>query len=390
MSTVQMSVCTVAPEVTSVKDLSGFRSMEREWNGLVTAHNNSIFLRHEYLRVWTESFAPDAPLQILTGRSPDGRLVAGLPLLRRRGSLHGVPVQETTALANHHSCRFDMAAEDPASAGEAFFRHLAAQDDWDILRLTDIPEGGQAWHLYEAAKNAGFPVGVWQSQRSPYLLLPSGPSATSEDGGQPGRAISPRQRSNARRRLRQMKAKSAVRFECLQAADLVSGLQDFFDVEHSSWKGRNGTACDQDTQTRDFYTRLAEVALDRNWLSIFRLILDDRTAAVHYGLTYNDSYLLPKVAFREEFSELSPGLVLMNEVIDACAARKVTSIDFLGGDDERKLRWSSTVVPHYWLYIFRNNFKGRILHRMKFNWGPWAKQMLKRTNGHSGETNEST
>jgi CelD/BcsL family acetyltransferase involved in cellulose biosynthesis len=120
------------------------------------------------------------------------------------------------------------------------------------------------------------------------------------------------------------------------------------------------------------------------------LILDDRTAAVHYGLIYNDSYLLPKVAFREEFSELSPGLVLMNEVIDACATRNVTSIYFLGGDDEWKLRWSCTVVPHYWLYIFRNNFKGRMLQRMKFNWGPWAKHILKRTNGHSGETNEST
>jgi hypothetical protein len=190
-----------------------------------------------------------------------------------------------------------------------------------------------------------------------------------------------------------MKAKSAVRFECLQEGDLVSGLEDFFDVEHSSWKGRNGTACDQNPQTRAFYTQLAEVALKQGWLTVFRLILDDRTAAVHYGLIYNNSYLLPKVAFREEFSELSPGLVLMNEVIDACAARNATSIDFLGGDDEWKLRWSSTVVPHYWLYIFRDNFKGRMLHRMKFNWGPWAKQILKRSTGNpagnAGEANES-
>jgi CelD/BcsL family acetyltransferase involved in cellulose biosynthesis len=390
MSTVRLSLRTVAPEVTSVTDLEGFRSLEREWNGLVTACNDSIFLRHEYLRVWTESFAANAPLRVLTGRSPDGHLVAALPLLRRRGSLHGVPVQEITALANHHSCRFDMVAEDPAAAGQAFFRHLSDQDDWDVLRITDVPDGGQAWHVYQAAQAAGFPVGVWESQRSPYLVMPSGPPSPTgvpNEGEPSGRAISPRQRSNARRRMRQMKMKGAVRFECLQPADLLSGLQDFFDVEHSSWKGRNGTACDQDEQTRAFYTRLAEVAAERNWLSIFRLILDDRTVAVHYGLTYDSSYLLPKVAFREEFSELSPGLVLMNEVIDACASRNVTSIDFLGGDDEWKLRWSSTVVPHYWLYIFRNNFKGRMLHKMKFNWGPWAKHILKRT-GNVGELNE--
>jgi hypothetical protein len=296
-----------------------------------------------------------------------------------------VPVQETTALANHHSCRFDMVAEDPAAAGRAFFRHLADQRDWEVLRITDVPENGQAWHLYQAAKTAGFPVGIWESQRSPYLLLPAVPLP---GNGESGQAISPRQRSNARRRLRQMKAKSDVRFECLEKSDLLSGLQDFFDVEHSSWKGRNGTACDQDDQTRAFYTQLANVAAERNWLSMFRLILDGRTAAVHYGLTYGGSYLLPKVAFREEFSELSPGLVLMNEVINACASREVTSIDFLGGNDEWKLRWSCKVVPHYWLYIFRNNFKGRMLHQMKFNWGPWAKQILKRP-GNAGEANES-
>jgi CelD/BcsL family acetyltransferase involved in cellulose biosynthesis len=389
MSTVRMSLSTVAPAVAAVRDLEGFRSIEQEWNELVVRHNNSIFLRHEYLRVWIESFAPQTPLQLLTGRSPDGRLVAALPLMRQRGSLHGVPVQETIALANHHSCRFDMIAEDPAAAGNAFFRHLVDRDDWDVLRITDVPHGGQAWQLYHAARAAGFPVGVWESQRSPYLLLPPPLSGSPDPAGQSHRAISPRQRSNARRRLRQMKMKSAVRFECLKPAELFSGLQDFFDVEHSSWKGRNGTACDQDQQTRAFYTRLAEVAAEREWLSMFRLILDDRTAAVHYGLIYDSSYLLPKVAFREEFSELSPGLVLMNEVIDACASRKVTSIDFLGGDDEWKLRWSSAVVPHYWLYIFRNNFKGRMLHRMKFNWGPWAKHILKRTT-ISGEANEDT
>lgn len=385
MSTVRLHVRSTESEVAEVNDLNDFLAMTQEWNHLVTAHNNSLFLRHEYLRVWIESFASNANLKILTCRSEDGELVAGLPLMQRQGSVHGVPVREITALANNHSCRFDMVAQDPASAGAAFFRHLTRRDDWDVLKIIDVPDGGQAWHLYDAARAAGFPVGVWESQRSPYLALPSPVRIRS---GEPGTAISPRQRSNARRRLRQMKVKSSVRFECVHASEVSNGLRDFFDVEHSSWKGRNGTACDQDDQTCAFYTRLAEVATEHDWLSMFRLVLDGRTAAMHYGLIYNGSYLLPKVAFREEFSELSPGLVLMNEVIDACEARKVTSIDFLGGNDEWKLRWSCTVVPHYWLFIFRKDVKGRLLHRMKFSWGPWAKRVLQRT-GQLGAANES-
>jgi len=387
MSTVRLSLRTVAPEVTSVTDLDGFRAMEQEWNSLVTAHNDCLFLRHEFLRVWIESFAPKASLQVLTGRSPDGDLVAALPLLRQRGSFHGIPVRETIAMANDHSCRFDMIAEEPAAAGEAFFRYLARQDDWDVLRITGVPDHGQAWHLFRAARAAGFPVGIWECQRSPYLLLPTN-SPFSEEG-QPGRAISPRQRSNARRRLRQMEAKSSVKFECVQGPGLASGLQDFFDVERGSWKGRKGTACDQDEKTRAFYTHLAEVAAERNWLSMFRLILDGRTAAVHYGLTYGGSYLLPKVAFREEFSELSPGVVLMNEVIDACTSQKLSCVEFLGSDDEWKLRWSRAIVPHFWLFIFRNNLKCRLLQRAKFTWAPKVKSILNRTD-NSGGTDESS
>jgi len=156
MSTVRFSLRTVAPEVTSVNDLDGFRAMEQEWNNLVSLHNDCLFLRHEFLRVWIESFAPEASLQVLAGRSPDGNLVAALPLMRQRGSFHGIPVRETIAMANDHSCRFDMVAEEPAAAGEAFFRYLADQDDWDVVKITGVPEGGQAWHLFRAARAAGF------------------------------------------------------------------------------------------------------------------------------------------------------------------------------------------------------------------------------------------
>src|SRR5262249_43233941 len=152
-------------------------------------------------------------------------------------------------LANHHSCRFDMVAEDPVAAGKAFFEYIAARQDWDVLRIVDVPEGGQAWHLYEAAISAGFPTGTWESQRSPYLQLPN-----SESGLQD--VVSSQLRSNARRRLRHMEKTGPVRIEKLRDSDLRSVLDDFFNLERSGWKGRQGTACDQDVQTRTFYTRL--------------------------------------------------------------------------------------------------------------------------------------
>src|SRR5262249_14569348 len=158
--------------------------------------------------------------------------------------------------------RFDMVAENPAVAGEALFQRLESQNDWDVVQIADVPEGGQAWHVYRAAAARGFPVGAWPAQRSPYLLLPSSDEELQD-------SVSPQLRSSARRKLRQMEKRGETRIERIEAFPLDAVLDDFFKLERSGWKGRNGTACDQDEQTRSFYTGLANVSAEKNWLSLF-------------------------------------------------------------------------------------------------------------------------
>src|ERR1051326_27858 len=375
-TTTALTTATTVSDVVTITNLADFNEMQRDWNNLVTTYNKSLFLRHEFLRVGVESVAPRERVQVLTGWSPEGRLVAALPLVYQRGSLRGIPIHRMVSASNEHSCRFDMIAENPAAAGEALFRSLAARNDWDVLRIADVPEGGQAWYLYRAAMAEGFPVGAWPSQRSPFLLLPS-----SEQELQ-GR-ISAQLRSSARRKLRQMEKRAAAQIERIKTSDLATVLEDFFKLERSGWKGRNGTACDQHEPTRSFYTHLAELAAEKDWLSLFRLTLNGQTVAFHYGLTYDGVYLLPKLAFSEDFSELSPGLVLMHEVIRDCISRQVRSIDLLGGDDDWKTRWTQDVLPHYWLYIFPKTFRGRMLHRIKFRWAALAKRILSIGRGYS-------
>jgi CelD/BcsL family acetyltransferase involved in cellulose biosynthesis len=353
--------------VVPVEDYDGFVALEREWNALVISHNNHLFLRHEFFRVWLESFGPEARLRVLTGRDGDGHLVAVLPLMMESSSLGGLPVRQAVSLANSHSCQFDMVAADPAGAGQAFLEYLAGRNDWDLLKIIDVPEGGQAWDLNRAARAAGFPVGSWESQRSPYLGLPPGADALSA-------CVSAQARANVRRRRRQMDKQALVKVERLASGDVRPALDEFFAVERSGWKGRQGTACVQDERTRSFYMRLAEIAAERQWLSFFRLVLGDRTIAFHFGLVYGGRYLLPKLGYDEAFRDLSPGLVLMYEAISDCVSRQLSGVEFLGSDDEWKLRWSRTVRPHHWLYVFRNDLRGRLLQRAKFVWGPWVKR----------------
>src|SRR4051812_6574547 len=118
-------------QVAEVNDRVAFLALEREWNALVEAVGDTLFYRHEFLRIWMDNFAPRTKPRILTARDAGGRLVAALPLMEERAFLYGVPVRQLVATANPHSCRFDVIALDAEAAGGAFFEHLARNVSWD-------------------------------------------------------------------------------------------------------------------------------------------------------------------------------------------------------------------------------------------------------------------
>src|SRR5688572_9144435 len=138
MSALAPTLATAALSVQTVRDRAGFQALESEWNALVTAYNDELWLRHEFLSVWLDSFGPGGDLHILTARSAEGRLVAVLPLVAQPGVIRGIPVRQLVSMANSHSCRSDMVAEDPAAAGRASFGHLSRERDWDVLRILDV------------------------------------------------------------------------------------------------------------------------------------------------------------------------------------------------------------------------------------------------------------
>lgn len=354
--------------VGETTDLRSFTRLEENWNSLVAATSDEFVYRHEFLQVWMQCFGTGARLRILTGREPSGRLTAALPLMQQQGSLHGIGVRELIATANSHSSRWDLLAEDGESAGTAFFTHLAQDPSWDVLKLIDVPDGGNAYHLYRAAQAAGFPAAAWESQRSPYLELPrAGVRLEGRPSGQTKALV--------RRRRRQLLEAGDLRLEQVTDAGMVAALEEFFAIESLGWKGREGTACLQDSRTAEFYTRLATAASRLGKLSLFRLRLDGRTIAFHYGVTCGGTYYLLKLGYDEAFRQFSPGLVLMDSVVQDALSRGLRRLDFLGSDDEWKLRWSSGVRRHQWLFIFRDSAKGRFLKRVKFDWLPRVKRL---------------
>lgn len=357
-------------EVEELGSMDAFLALESEWNALVEASGALPFLRHECIRAWLFNFAPSSRLVILVSRDAAGKLVAALPLVLERSLLCGLPARQLVSAANTHSSRFDLIAMDPRGAGRAFLDYLVQRPGWDLLRIIDVQEGGAAWQMYREAEGLGLPVGAWEGERSPYLAFPSSYEELLE-------TKSPAFRANLRRRRRQLEKAGVLTVERFTGLEgLAERLDEGFALEGSGWKGRLGTAIAQHNPTRAFYTEVAKGAALHGYLSLFFLRLDGRPIAFHFGLIYDGVYSVPKLAYDEELRGASPGLVLLEEAIKDGISRGLRGYDFLGAEAEWKNKWSSSVRPNHWLFIFRDTLMGHALRKAKFGFVPAARRVL--------------
>jgi CelD/BcsL family acetyltransferase involved in cellulose biosynthesis len=378
ITTSRARLSSPARDVQDVADRATLVAMESEWNSLVSATSPEPFYRHEYIRSFLDNFLPNAPLKILTTRDTGGRLSAILPLVAERGPICGIKVRQLASPTNVHSLRFDLIADNGEEAAEAFWRYLAADRSWDVVRLTDVPEGGEAWQLHRAAQEAGFPVGAWESQRSPYIVLPSSYRDLMQ-------GLRTKFKANLRRRRKRLGEKGAVTVERLAGASLLPcHLEECFALERSGWKGRGGSAVSQSPAAHGFHSDLLRRDTFRNQLSLFLLKLDGQPIAFHYGLTCRGVYSLVMTSYDESFKDLSPGHLLTEEVLKDCIARGLREFDFLGCDLPWKLDWTATVRSHHWLFIFRDSPFGRALCEVKFGWFKAARRRLGNWLGHLG------
>ncbi|MEW6737373.1 MAG: GNAT family N-acetyltransferase, partial [Acidobacteriota bacterium] len=355
-----------------VQDSATFLAIADEWNGLVTATNNLPFYQHEYIRNWIDNFAPTAKLRILLGRDPKHRLVAILPLIEERSttSFHILPLRQLVSISNEYSCRFDLIARDSQAAASAFFAHLAADKSWQVIKIINVPDSGNAMHIYQSAYCAGYPVGKWEFQRSPYLQLPSCYQQLSQ-------RLRSKFKANLRRRRKRLEEKGVVSLEPFTSGPaLENHLQDCFAIEASGWKGQGGFAAKQHRQLHGFYNNLAQLSAANGTLLLLLLKLNGKPIAFQYCLNYAGVLYLIMTSYDESLKECSPGQLLMEESLKYCLTQGVKEFDFLGTDLSWKMEWSEQVRTHNWLYIFQKSHIGLALQKAKFNLIPAAKQLL--------------
>jgi CelD/BcsL family acetyltransferase involved in cellulose biosynthesis len=364
----QRSECS-APElhVEIVTGYQSFLELEPEWNELVeTAAPAHPFLEHAWIRTWWECFGEASRLQVLVIKA-GSRPIAIAPLILTTVRMWGLTLRRLGFFYNAHVPRADfLIAERHEEVYRAIWSHLSKNLCWDLLQLCQLQEGSRTLETVSRLAAAdGCPSGTWGSGASPYIPLDVSCNRYFD-------SLAAKHRANLRNRFKRLRSAAAVDVETVTSCD---GLEDALRLEAAAWKGENGTAISSHPAVSRFYALLAERAAERGWLGLHFLRAGSARIAFDYSLIYRNRIHLMKLGYDPVYAAYSPSNLLLHGVLESAFQQGAAEYDFLGEEAPWKQCWASQTRSNYWLFVFSNSFKGRLLHRIKFQLVPLLKRL---------------
>jgi CelD/BcsL family acetyltransferase involved in cellulose biosynthesis len=315
-----------------------FAGLRAEWNALCDRLEYATpFATWEWANGWLEVIGGDAPLLIAIARQ-DGRATGILPLVRRGSVLTLLGVErlypDHLALLAEGETTHDLLARLLRAALNAAGR---------FARI-DLPMVAADSGMHRACAAAGLPSRVRQAGIAPYL-----PIRGSFDDFLKG--LSGNERYKIRNRTKKMLAVPGVRFGAVADDQIPAVLARLRELHawRATQKGIESSFDRDDVQK--FHAGLV-AALPASALTFRCLWSGDEIFAVFYGFTLQGRMFYFQLGYDPAWSDRSPGIVLLSEVIRDAHELGCTEFNFLQGDEPFKWTWTkqSRVLNHWTFY----------------------------------------
>ena len=339
-----------------------------EWTALCEeGASNEPFFRPEWFAAFVKNFKKE--IKLITIRE-DGKLRAVLPLMREKGSLHGIPAKKLQAVFNLNTQRFDLIhgaadAEERQKIVRILWSEIKKQPAWDVLEIRLVKKDSWLGDLIEIARKENYPVGIWQMDGAPFIALPEGEDKEKliEDFFKGSRK---HLRQELNRRLRRLKELGKVEFVVTRGYS-IELMRKYFELEAKGWKGRGGTAVICDSDVVKMHEDFAESVASKDALFIYELRLDGKTIAMSLNIRYDLQTIHWKTSYDEEYARYSPGNLLFREFLADCIRAGSPEIDFLSPATPNKRFWATGEREHVAFYVFRRGIPGLLLCKWKFS-----------------------
>ena len=324
-----------------------------------------LFSSRLWVTTWAAAFADGLAPAILVGF--DGSEPVGLaPFFAGAGRTIQFPV-------NFLSHRGEILVREGRGAafGAAALAHLRKQGL--TAALHSVPRDSSTYAALRGShRGAGYLTHEISGRVSPYVDI-----ETSWDeylASRPSRVT-----HEWRRKIRKAEREAHIAFRALAAdTDLDALVSDFAAVDARSWREGEGTSIGG-RGVEGFYRDLTRALAEGGLLRAFWLEVDARVVAFVYGAVFGGTYFALKTSFDEEFSKLSPGVVLFHEAIQWAFSAGLTRFDFVGETARWKEEWATGRREHAAVMLYPTRPAGLAAYARDAWLKPLARRMGKRS-----------
>jgi len=357
------------------------------WDDLLsnsTAFEARIFLSYEWLTTWWRFFgcglqSVECGLgnrKLLVIAVADGRhLLAAAPLFVSHSPI--LPfVRIVKFIGNGNADYGDfLVRKGCEEVTQRIWLWLFAHTSlWHSIALHELPEGSEAISsLQRFNLPDGFRATVLVGEVCHRVPL------NSENGSWRERA-SKSLREQLKRRERQIWRNFKVQFQtATNCREVETILPQLFALHRLRWGQLGQTGVFIFPKVRKFHQEFAREALNRHWLRLHWLTLDNVIAAVYYAFKVGNYSGFYTCGFNPSFGRYSVGKVLLAKVIDEAEREGAKVFDFMRGDETYKAEFGTVTQRNFHLFVWRND---ELLSRTAANlhrFTTWLSLLLKRT-----------
>lgn len=297
--------------------------------------------RSKPLVAWLESFAKNRKVQTLVVRHGN-QLVAALPLVGRRYR-HYVPVASLARNSWSYAGELLLDARGNAHAACRLMIENCRRLRMPLVRFEDVPYTSIHWRIFfSAMKNRKIDF-----KRTETFLVET--VKMGDDWDAYKRSCSKNLRKKMQRLSRRLDSQGKVDFACyknLSTEQVAPLMKQGFEIEDRSWKGQAGTSVLGSPGMFEFFLRQAKALAADGHLCLSFLSCGDRPIAFEYGWISKGVYFSPKVAYDPEYSNFSPGHLLLWRLFERFhSSDQVSRVDFTGPATEATSRWATGSYP---------------------------------------------
>ncbi|MDP9067556.1 MAG: GNAT family N-acetyltransferase [Actinomycetota bacterium] len=316
-----------------------------EWQELLRADpDRHIFGTPRWNKLWWEEFGSGKELFILTMKRGDD-VAAVVPLYRKVAEgrrilrfVGGIDLTDYLGPICSLPDRDDVA--------ETLVEWLVGTDvEWDEFDAHNMPVPfGFAEFLVERADRAGLTFKLDQEETAAVLPLPA-------DWESYLASLDAKQRHELKRKRRRLgRDHPDARFRTATSETLEGDFRTFVEM-HRGTEGHKGHFMRPEIAT--FFDRVARAFMEAGWLRLDLLEIGDRAIASTFSFEAAGTFYLYNSAYEPDAARLSPGLVLVSELVKQSIEKGLKTFDFLRGPERYKYQLGAQAVPLNNVRLFR-------------------------------------